>query len=256
MSVADLTGKKGLVLGIANVHSIAYGCAQIFKQQGAEIGITYQNDKTRPHVEHLAEELNASLFMKCDVTDECDLDTVFKQIEMQYGRLDFLLHSIAFAPRQDLHGTVSESSKDGFLTAMDISCHSFARLARRSVPLMKNGGCLLTMSYYGAQQVVEQYGVMGPVKAALESTAKYMAAELGPKDIRVNVISPGPLETRAASGIRDFDRLLEEAKKETPSQKLVTIHDIGRFAAFLVSEDAASITGGIHYIDAGHNIID
>ena len=256
MNMVNLNSKKGLILGIANDQSIAYGCARIFKAQGADLAITYQNEKSKNHVQPLADKLDAALCLECDVTDDDKVATLFEEIKQKWGRLDFLLHSIALAPKADLHGTVTHSSRDGFLTAMDISCHSFARLAAKAVPLMKNGGAMLTMSYYGSRQVVEQYSVMGPAKAALESTAKYIAAELGEKKIRVNVLSPGPMDTRAASGIRDFDKLLEDVRAETPSNELVSLDDIGKFAAFLVSDDAASITGGVHYIDAGHHIID
>ena len=191
-----LAGKTALVVGIANQDSIAYGCAQGFRDLGAEVAITYQGDKAKPHVEPLARQLEAGLFLPLDARDDDQMDAVFAAIERRFGKLDIVLHSIAFAPRADLHGRMVDCSRDGFLQAMDISCHSFVRMAKRAEPLMTEGGTLFTMSYYGAEKVVEHYNVMGPVKAALEATARYMAAELGPKGIRVHAISPGPLKTR------------------------------------------------------------
>lgn len=204
-----LEGKRGLVVGIANEHSIATGCAQAFVRDGAELAVTYLNDKARPHVEPVATDLNARLLMPLDVTSDTQMDALFKAIDAQWGQLDFLLHAVAYCPQKDLHGSVVDCSREGFGVAMDVSVHSFIRLARRARPLMKNGGCLLTVSYYGAEKVVDHYNVMGPVKAALESTVKYMAAELGPEGIRVNAVSPGPVMTRAALGhcaFRQADR--------------------------------------------------
>ena len=205
-----LEGKKGLVLGIANENSIAYGCARAFRSFGAELAITYLNDKAKPYVEPLADALEAPILMPLDVQVEGQLEAVFEEIEGRWGRLDFALHSIAFAPRADLHGRVVDCSREGFLLAMDVSCHSFIRMARLAEPLMTNGGALFTMSYFGAERVVENYNLMGPVKAALEASARYLAAELGPKGIRVHAISPGPLKTRAASGIAQFDELARQ----------------------------------------------
>lgn len=256
MALADLTGKKGLIFGVANDQSIAYGCAKVFKSQGADLAINYQNKKAAEHVRPLARKLEAEICQECDVTDENELDALFDTLKEKWGRLDFVLHSIAFAPKKTLHGTVTHSPKDGFLQAMDISCHSFARVAQRAEPLMDKGGSLITVSFYASQHVIKQYGVMGPIKAALESTAKYMAAELGEKGIRVNVLSPGPMETRAASGIRGFDKMLEDVREKAPAKKLVTLEDVGKLAAFLVSNDAQHITGGIHYVDAGYHIMD
>jgi enoyl-[acyl-carrier protein] reductase I len=180
---------------------------------------------------------------------------VFEQIRSQWGRLDFVLHSIAFAPKQDLHGRVCDSSREGFSRAMDISCHSFSRMAHLAEPLMPSGGSLLTVSYAGAVEVIPNYGVMGPVKAALETSVRYLAAELGPKQIRVNAISPGPLATRAASGIPDFDSLLQNALQRAPLRRLVTLPEIGALCVFLIGDHAAAITGGVHYIDAGQHIL-
>jgi enoyl-[acyl-carrier protein] reductase I len=250
-----LEGKKGLVIGIANEHSIAYGCARAFRSFGAELAITYLNDKAKRFVAPLAETLEAPIFLPLDVQVEGQMEAVFEAIEQRWGKLDFALHSIAFAPRDDLHGRVVDCSREGFLQAMDVSCHSFLRMARLAEPLMKDGGALFTMSYYGAEKVVENYNLMGPVKAALEASARYLAAELGPKGIRVHAISPGPLKTRAASGIADFDDLLNEAAARAPSRCLVTIEDVGFATAALATDAARLITGDTLYIDGGYHIM-
>ena len=251
-----LTGKKGLVVGIANDESIAYGCALRFHELGAIQAITYQNEKSKPFVEPLVENFAPEIFMPLDAQKPEQMAAVFKAIHEKWGRLDFLVHSIAFMPKEDLQGRVIDCSLDGFLMAMDISCHSFIRMARLAEPLMPSGGCLLAMSYYGANQVVTNYNAMGPVKAALESVVRYLAAELGSKRIRVHALSPGPLKTRAASGIGHFDELLDQAEKKSPQKRLVTIEDVGAVAAFLVSDHAESLTGNITFIDAGYNIMD
>ena len=250
-----LEGKKGLVLGIANENSIAYGCARAFRSFGAELAITYLNDKARPYVEPLAQELEAPILMPLDVALEGQMEAVFAAIGERWGRLDFALHSIAFAPRADLHGRVVDCSRDGFLQAMDVSCHSFIRMARLAEPLMKDGGALFTMSYFGAERVVENYNLMGPVKAALEASARYLAAELGPEGIRVHAISPGPLKTRAASGIAQFDELLDRAASRAPARRLVTIEDVGFAVAGLATDAAKLITGDTIYIDGGYHIM-
>ncbi len=250
-----LANKRGLVTGIANEHSIAFGCAKAFRRFGAELAITYLDDKARPYVEPLARDLGASIFMPLDVQQDASLEAVFETIGKTWGQLDFLVHSIAFAPKNDLHGRVVDCSRQGFLLAMDISCHSFIRMARLAEPLMKNGGTLFTMSFYGAQKVVEHYNVMGPVKAALEGTARYLAAELAPSGIRVHVISPGPLKTRAASGISHFDELLEAAAAKAPARQLVTIDDVGIATAALAGDGARLITGDTIYVDGGLHIV-
>ncbi len=250
-----LEGKRGLVVGIANEHSIATGCAQAFVREGAELAVTYVNGKARRFVEPVAEALNANLFMPLDVTSDAEMDALFEAITSEWGRLDFLLHSVAYCPQDDLHGPVIDCSREGFGIAMDISVHSFIRLAHKARPLMKDGGCLLTVSYYGAEKVIDHYNIMGPVKAALEASVKYMAAELGPEGIRVNALSPGPLMTRAGSGIAHFDALIDEARARAPQHRLVTIEDVGNMAAGLASASARNVTGNISYVDAGYHVM-
>lgn len=250
-----LQGKKGLVVGIANAQSIAWGCARAFRDAGAELAVTWFNDKARLYVEPLAQQLQAPIALPLDVEQPGQMEAVFAAIEQQWGRLDFVLHSIAFAPKSDLHGRVTDSSREGFGRAMDISCHSFARMARLAEPLMKDGGSLMTMSYVGAEEVIPDYGLMGPVKAALEASTRYMAAELGPSGIRVNAVSPGPLATRAASGIPNFDALLDEAIRRAPLRRRVDIAEVGALCVFLASDAAKAMTGGTLYVDAGFHIL-
>ncbi len=254
MNSHPLAGKRGLVLGIANEHSIAYGCAEAFRALGAEVAVTFLNDKAKPYVEPLAKTLAAPIFMPCDVSREGELEAVFERIGSEWGQLDFALHSIAFAPRDDLHGRLVDCSRDGFLTAMDISCHSFIRMARLAEPLMTKGGALFTMSYIGAEKVIENYNLMGPVKAALEGSVRYLAHELGPRKIRVHAISPGPLMTRAASGIAKFDELMDHTAKRMPMHDEVTISDVGMTTAYLATDYARSMTGGTVYVDGGYHI--
>jgi len=254
-AITRLDGKKGLVTGIANEHSIAYGCAQAFRFLGADLAITYLNDKAKPYVEPLAKELDAALFLPLDVSAEGQLEAVFEAVEKQFGKLDFVLHAMAYAPLADLHGRVTDCSRDGFLMAMDISCHSFIRMAHLAEPLMKDGGTLFTMTYYGANKVIENYNIMGPVKAALESVTRYLAVELGPKNIRVHAVSPGPVKTRAASGIAHFDKLIDEAAERTPAGRLVTIEDVGLATAALATDAARLLTGETLYVDGGLNIL-
>jgi len=255
VSSRPLMGRRGLVLGIANEHSLAYGCARGFRALGAELAITYLNEKAKLYVEPLAKELEAAIFLPCDVMVAGQLDGVFHAMERTWGKIDFALHAIAFAPKEDLHGRLCDCSRDGFLQAMDVSCHSFIRMARLAEPLMRDGGTLFTMSYYGAEKVVEHYNVMGPVKAALESAVRYLAYELGPKQIRVHAISPGPVKTRAASGIDHFDELIDRAAKLAPAKNLVTIEDVGAATAFLATDYAKLITGETIYVDGGYHIL-
>lgn len=250
-----LKGKKGLIVGIANERSIAWGCAKACHEAGAELAITYLNDKARPYVTPLAEQLSAPILLPLNVQNDEQLDTLFAEMKAKWGKLDFLLHCIAFASKNDLQGRVVDCSREGFLTAMDISCYSFIRMAHLALPLMTNGGCLLTTSYYGGERVVEHYNMMGPVKAALEGAVKYLAAELGGKNIRVNALSPGPILTRAASGIADFESLVSATRQKSPSHEMPTIDDVGALAAFLVSDAARHITGNISFIDCGMHVM-
>lgn len=249
-----LADKVSLVTGLANEHSIAAGCAQAFHDAGAKLVLTCQ-ERSMPFVAPVAKAVQPRLLLPLEVEDNGSLEKVFDQIGNTFGCLDFLLHSIAFCPKADLHGRVTDCSRDGFARAMDISVHSFIRMARLAEPLMKSGGCLLTVSYYGAEKVVDHYNIMGPVKSALEGTVRYLAAELGPQGIRVNALSPGPLSTRAASGIDHFDELIDKARARAPERRLVTIEDVGAMAAGLVSDFARNVTGSIAYVDAGYHVM-
>lgn len=254
-SPSALEGKKALVVGIANEHSIAYGCAHAFRELGAEIAVTYLNTKARAFVEPLVRKLAAEIFLPLDVAKEGEMDAVFAHIAKEWGQLDILVHSIAFAPKEDLQGGLLDATSKGFAAAMDISCHSFIRMARLAAPLMTEGGTLFAMSYHGAQRVVPNYNLMGPVKAALEAACRYLAYELGPRKIRVHAISPGPLKTRAASGIKDFDRLLNDAVERSPVGELVDIMDVGFTCAYLATPYARRLTGQTVYVDAGASIM-
>lgn len=246
-----LKGKRGLVVGVANGDSIAFGCAAKLRAFGAEIALTYLNDKARPHVAPLAEALDARLLMPLDVSQPGQMQAVFEQLREAWGTLDFVIHSIAFAPREDLHGRVIDCSQAGFLQAMQVSCHSFIEMARHAEPLMNPGGALITMSYHGADKVVDHYNLMGPVKAALQSSVRYLASELAERQVRVFAVSPGPLRTRAASGIDHFDALIDMAVSRAPSHRLVDIAEVGRLVAFLVGGGASGMTGDTLYVDGG-----
>jgi enoyl-[acyl-carrier protein] reductase I len=251
-----LEGKRGLIVGIANDQSIAWGCAKAFRAFGAELALTYLNDKAKKHVAPLARALDAPIFMPLDVNVPGQMEAVFERIGKEWGKLDFAVHSIAFSPKATLQGRVVDVPRDGFLTTMDVSCWTFMRMAHLAEPLMKKGGTLFTMTYYGSQMVVKNYNVMGVAKAALECAVRYIAAELGPKGIRVHAISPGPLATRAASGIPEFDALLDKARAKAPARSLVSIDDVGLATAFLAHDAARLITGETLYIDGGYHIID
>jgi enoyl-[acyl-carrier protein] reductase I len=250
-----LLGKKALVVGIANEHSIAYGCAKAFRELGADLAITYLNEKAMQYVEPIARELEAPIFLPLDVSKAGELESVFDAIRGKWNKLDILVHSIAFAPKEDLQGGLLDCSANGFSVAMDVSCHSFVRMARLAAPLMTEGGTMFAMSYYGATKVVANYNVMGPVKAALESCCRYLAYELGSKGIRVHPISPGPLKTRAASGLKDFDLLLNEAAERAPLGELVDIMDVGFTCAFLATPYGRRLSGETVYVDGGVHIM-
>lgn len=250
-----LQGKKGIILGIANDQSLAWGCAKALHEQGAELALNYFNDKAKPHVEPLAQAVGAPIFLPLDVTNETQWDAFFETVQSQWGTIDFALHSIAYAPKDDLHGRVTDCSREGFLQAMDISCHSFIRMAKACEPMMPDGGALMTMSYYGAQRVVDHYNLMGPVKSALEASMRALAQELGDRQIRVNALSSGPIKTRAASGLDHFDELMEKATAVAPLHQLTTIDDVGAMATFLASDAARHITGQTLFVDCGYNIM-
>jgi enoyl-[acyl-carrier protein] reductase I len=250
-----LFGKKALVTGIANEHSIAYGCARAFRKLGADLAITYLNDKAKPYVEPLAGQLAASIFAPLNVQQDGQMEAVFERVRQTWGRLDIALHAIAFAPKEDLQGGLLNCSAAGFGLAMDVSCHSFVRMARLAAPLMTEGGTLFAMTYHGANKVIPSYAVMGPVKAALEAVVRYLAYELGPRGIRVHAVSPGPVQTRAASGLKDFGLLLNEAARRAPVGELVDIDDVGMATAYLATPLARRLTGSTLYVDAGLNIM-
>ncbi|KUO65394.1 MAG: enoyl-ACP reductase [Alphaproteobacteria bacterium BRH_c36] len=254
MQVIDLKGKKGLVVGIANEHSLAWSAAKHFRNAGADLALTYLNDKAKAYVKPLSTEAEASLFLPCDVSKPGELEAVFGEIKAKWGRLDFLLHSIAWARKEDLHGRLTDCSAEGFAESMLISVHSFIRMAKLAEPLMEHGGSLMTMSYYGAEKVVDHYNVMGPVKASLEASVRYLAHELGRKSIRVNAISAGAVATRAASGIEHFDELLNETVRKAPLRRTVEACEVGRAALMLASDYASAITGETLHVDAGFHI--
>nr|WP_276208676.1 enoyl-ACP reductase FabI [Caulobacter sp. 17J65-9] len=250
-----MAGHKALIVGVANEHSIAWGCAKAFRAAGAELAITWLNDKARGYVEPLAQEVEAQITAPLDVSVPGQLEAVFDLVRERWGRLDSLVHSIAFAPKEDLQGGLLDCSAEGFAKAMDVSCHSFVRMAKLAAPLITEGGTLFAMSYYGAGRVVPNYNVMGPVKAALEAACRYLAYELGDAGIRVHAISPGPLKTRAASGLKDFELMLNEAAQKAPLGELVDVDDVGSACAFLATDYARRITGGTIYVDGGANIV-
>ena len=251
----DLANKKGLIVGVANDHSIAWGCAKVLHAAGAKLAITYGKDKTKEYVEPLLKQVSADIFTQMDITNPQHQSALADKIKNTWGSLDFLIHSVAFAPANDLHGRVVDASRDGFLLATEISCYSFVSLIKTFEPFMINGGSILTMTYYGSQRVMPMYGIMGPMKAMLEAIVKYTAAELGKKKIRVNAISPGPLQTRAASGISEFDKLLKEYNEAAPLSSQLSIEDVGNLSAFLVSDLSQNITGNVHYVDCGYKIM-
>jgi len=249
-TLVNLDGKKGLILGAANERSIAWGCASMAQKMGADVLLTCLNEKARPYVEPLSMPLGIDLEV-CNVEEPDALLHLVEKAVQKWGRLDFVIHSIAWAPLEDLHGRVIDSSSVGFSRAMEVSCHSFATLAQLCAPYMNQGGAMLTMTYLGANEVVPHYGLMGPVKAALESLVRYMAVELGPLNIRVHAVSPGPILTRAASGIESFDELMQHAIEKSPLGRTVELEEIANLCAFLCSDAAKGMTGQTIYIDAG-----
>jgi enoyl-[acyl-carrier protein] reductase I len=250
-----LDGRKALIVGIANEHSIANGCAHAFRELGAELAITYVNEKTHSYVEPIARRLDAPILMQLDVAVPGQLEAVFERIEREWGRLDILVHSLSGGAGDDIRGPLVDCSVAAFRNAMDVSVHSFVRMAKLSALLMRDGGTLFAMTYLGAQHVVPSYNVMGPVKAALEAACCYLACELSPQRIRVHAISPGPLKTRAATGLKDFDRLLNDSVRRAPLGAQVDIMDIGFACAYLATPYARHMTGSTLFVDGGVNIM-
>ena len=251
-----MQGKRGLIMGVANDHSIAWGIARTLAQHGAKLAFTYQGDALAKRVKPLAEEAGSSFVLPCDVEDIASVDAVFSEIKKQWGTMDFLVHAVAFSNKDELKGRYAESTRENFIRTMVISCYAFTEAAKRAAALMPNGGAMVTLTYNGGLRAMPNYNVMGVAKAALEASVRYIAAELGPKGIRVHAISPGPLATRAASGIPEFDELMDKAQSQAPTRSLVSIDDVGKATAFLALDGAKLITGSVLYIDGGYHIID
>jgi enoyl-[acyl-carrier protein] reductase I len=250
-----MVGKRGLIMGVANDRSIAWGIAQAIAAQGGEVAFTYQGEALEKRVRPLAESLGSSLVVPCDVADDADMDAAFGAVEQAWGGLDFLVHAIGFADKQYLRGRYLDTPRDAFLQAMDISCYSFVAVGRRAAALMKPGGAQLTLSYLGAERVTPHYNVMGVAKAALEASVRYMATDLGEAGIRVNAISAGPIKTLAASGIGDFRYILKWNQYNSPLRRNVTIEEVGGAGLYLLSELSAGVTGEVHHVDSGYHIV-
>ncbi len=248
-------GKRGLVLGVANNRSLAWGIASGARQAGAELALTYPGDALKKRVEPLAAEIEAHVAGHCDVTDAASMDAVFRSVEERWGGLDFLVHAIAFSDKDQLTGRYVDTTEGNFRKTMDISCYSLTALAQRAEKLMTNGGSILTLTYYGAEKVMPHYNVMGVAKAALEASVRYLAVDLGPKGIRVNAISAGPIKTLAASGIGDFRYILKWNEYNAPLRRTVTIEDVGRSAVFLLSDMSGGVTGEVVHVDAGYHVV-
>ncbi|OCQ21207.1 enoyl-ACP reductase [Pseudoalteromonas luteoviolacea] len=251
----DLKGKKGLIVGVANQHSIAFSCAKILDRQGAMLIVSYANEKAAPFVLPLQDSVPDVLFKQCDVSCDEQLANLIAFTQSTFGKIDFLIHSVAFAPLQDLEGRLIDAHREGVQLAMDVSCLSFVRLVRLLEPILNPSSSLITMSYLGSTRAVKNYGLMGPIKAALESSVRYMALELGQQGHRVNAISPGPIKTRAASGLKDFEQLLETSELKSPLNRHLSIEDVAGTALFLVSDLSKAITGGILYVDNGYHAV-
>ncbi len=250
-----MDGKRGLIMGVANDRSIAWGIASTLAQHGAELAFTYQGDALLKRVKPLAEQVKAPLLLPCDVTDEASVDATFAAIEKEWGKLDFLVHAIAFSDKSELDGLYLDTTRANFLRTMDISCYSFTAVAQRAVPLMKDGGSLLTLSYYGAERVMPHYNVMGVAKAALEASVRYLAVDLGGRNIRVNAISAGPIKTLAASGIGDFRYILKWNELNAPLKRNVTIGEVGGAGLFLLSDLGTGVTGEVMHVDSGYHTV-
>jgi enoyl-[acyl-carrier protein] reductase I len=255
MGLGLLEGKYGLIMGVANDRSIAWGIAQQASKHGATLAFTYQGEALEKRVRPLAESVGSSLVLSCDVTDEASVGAVFDEIAKTWGRLDFVVHAIAFSDKEELKGRYVETSRANFLRSLDISCFSFTDVCRRAEPLMTNGGSLVTLSYLGAERVVPHYNVMGVAKAALEASVRYLAVDMGPKNIRVNAISAGPIKTLAASGIGDFRYILKWNELNAPMDRVVTIEDVGKSGLYFVSDLSSGVTGEVHHVDCGYHVI-
>lgn len=250
-----MAGKKGLIMGVANDRSLAWGIAQAASQHGAELAFTYQGEALEKRVRPLAEGIGSSLVLPCDVTDDSSIDAVFAALEQKWGKLDFLLHAIAFSDKEELKGKYVDTSFDNFQRTMNISCFSFTALAKRAAPLMKDGGSLLTLTYYGAERVMPHYNVMGVAKAALEASVRYLAMDLGENNIRVNALSAGPVKTLAASGIGDFRYILKWNQYNSPLKRNVTLEDVGGAGLYLLSDLSSGVTGETHHVDSGYHVV-
>ncbi|MBV00742.1 MAG: enoyl-[acyl-carrier-protein] reductase FabI, partial [Rhodospirillaceae bacterium] len=254
-SVGVMSGKRGLVMGVANERSIAWGIAKMAAAHGAELAFTYQGDALLKRLSPLAQSVNSEMVMQCDVTDENSLETVFNTIRESWGKIDFVVHAIAYSDKDELKGEYINTSRDNFLRTLDISCFSFTSVAKYSAELMPDGGSLLTLSYYGAERVMPHYNVMGVAKAALESSVRYLAVDLGDQKIRVNGLSAGPMKTLAASGIGDFRYILKWNEYNSPLKRNVTLEDVGGAAMYLLSDLSSGVSGEIHHVDCGYNIV-
>ncbi|MEM6661899.1 MAG: enoyl-ACP reductase FabI [Pseudomonadota bacterium] len=255
MSAALMAGKRGLVMGVANDKSIAWGIAQSCHDQGAELAFTYQGDALKKRVDPLAGSVGSDIVLPCDVTDTASMDAVFDEIKERWGRLDFVLHAIAYADKAELKGRYVDTSAENFAMSMSISCYSFTAIAQRAEKLMTEGGALLTLTYYGAEKVMPHYNVMGVAKSALETSVRYMAMDLGPKNIRVNALSAGPIKTLAASGIGDFRYILKWNELNSPLRRNVSQNDIGKSGLYLLSDLSSGVTGECHHVDCGYHVV-
>jgi enoyl-[acyl-carrier protein] reductase I len=250
-----MAGKRGLIMGVANDRSLAWGIAKAVHGLGAELAFTFQGEALEKRVRPLAASLGSDLLVDCDVTNEASVAAVFDALAERWGRLDFLVHAIAFSDKEELKGKYVETSRANFQRTLDISCYSFTDICRRAVPLMSNGGSLLTLTYYGAERVMPHYNVMGVAKAALEASVRYLAVDLGGRNIRVNALSAGPIKTLAASGIGDFRYILKWNQYNSPLKRNVTIEDVGGAGAYLLSDLAAGVTGEVHHVDCGYHVV-
>ena len=250
-----MAGKRGLIMGVANDRSIAWGAAAAAHAQGAELAFTYQGEALEKRVRPLAESVGSSIIAPCDVTDDASIDAVFKEIEEKWGGLDFIVHAIAFSDKEELKGKYLATSRDNFVRSMDISCYSLTAVSQRAVPLMNKGGSIITLTYYGAEKVMPHYNVMGVAKAALEASVRYLAADLGESNIRVNAVSAGPIKTLAASGIGDFRYIMKWNELNAPLRNNVTIEQVGNASLYLLSDLSGGVTGEVHHVDAGYHVV-